>query len=117
MGKLRALMIVLAVVHLLSAAFIALLAVAWGGGTAAVRGLLIIGHPVAAVLLMVVAVSTRPIGNWLRRVTLTLLPALLVGDVLAALLLAQGVLVGSWFFGLVFVAIPVLGAVYIIETT
>lgn len=117
MHKLRVLMIVLAVVHVVLVGVVALLAVVTPGGATAVRILLIVSHPVAAVLLLVAVVSTEPVVGWLRGVTLTLLAVNLVGDVVAALVLAQGALAGSWFFGLGFVFVPVLCAVYVIETS
>lgn len=112
MKNLRVPMAILASLHLAFAGFVALTAGFADGGSIAERILLSLIHPLAAILLLVVVVSSKPITRRLRTITLTLLSVNIVGDIVAGVLIGQGVLKGDWALPLVFAVVPVIGIAY-----
>lgn len=113
MKNVRVPMIVLAALHLAFACFVALTASFADGGTITERILLSLVHPVAAILLLVVVVSSKPVTSWLRRITLALLSVNIAGDIVVGALIGQGVLRGDWFLPLLFAVVPLIGLAYI----
>lgn len=116
MKLLRAMMLILAVLHLAFAAMTGLVGAFADGGSITERVLVSLVHPAAAVLLVVLIVSSEPVKTWLRTLTLTLLVAGIAGDSLVAVLIGRGVIKGDWTLPLVFMIVPVLGIAYILTS-
>ena len=57
--------------------------------------------------------SSKPLTRGLRGVTLTLLLIGIVGDLVLAVLIGQGVVKGDWALPLVFAVVPVIGLAYV----
>ena len=110
----RIAMVILASLHLAWSALIALVANFADGGSAPERLLLSAVHPLAAVLLLYVVVSSERLSPLIWRTTVTMLSVSIVGDVLVSVLIAQGTLRGDWPLPLTFVVVPAIGLVYII---
>ena len=110
-------MIILAALHLAFALLVAATASFANGGTIPERILLSLVHPIAAILLLVVVVSSKPLTSRLKlkRITLTLLSVNIVGDIVIGGLIGQGVLKGDWFLPLVFAIVPLIGLAYLIK--
>ena len=114
MTGLRVVMVVLSVLHLGWSCLPALTAAFADGGSVPERLLLSVVHPVAALLLAYVLVSSAEPGLRLWRITMTMLPVSIGGDIVMAVLIGQGVLRGDWPLPLTFVVIPVICFPYII---
>ena len=110
----RIAMTILASLHLAWSALTALVANFADGGSAAERLLLSAVHPLAAVLLLYVAVSFERLSQLIRRITLAMLVVSIGGDILVAVLISQGTLRGDWPLPLTFTVVPVIGLVYMI---
>ena len=108
-------MVILASLHVGWSALIALVANFADGGSALERLLLSAVHPLAAVLLLYVLVSSERASLLIRRITLAMLLVSIGGDILVSVLIGQGVIRGDWELPLTFVVIPVIGLVYLIR--
>ena len=95
MTGLRVVMVVLSVLHLGWSCLIALTAAFADGGSVPERLLLSVVHPVAALLLAYVLVASAEPGLRLWRITMTMLPVSIGGDIVMAVLIGQGVLRGT----------------------
>lgn len=115
MKGLRVAMVVLASLHLGWSALIALVANFADGGSAPERLLLGAVHPLAAVLLLYVVVSSERISPIIRRTTVAMLSLSIAGDIVVAVLIGQGTLRGDWPLPLTFTVVPLIGLVYIIR--
>lgn len=115
MKALRVTMVILASLHLAWSALTALVANFADGGSAPERLLLSAVHPLAAVLLLYVAVSSERISPLIRRITLAMLLVSIAGDIVVAVLIGQGTLQGDWSLPLTFAVVPVIGLVYIVR--
>jgi len=112
---LRVAMVILASLHLGWSALIALGASFADGGSVPERLLLSAVHPLAAILLLYVVVSSERLSPLIRRTTVAMLSVSIVGDILAAVLIAQGTWRGDWPLPLTFTVVPVIGLVYMIR--
>lgn len=108
-------MAVLASLHLGWSALTALAANFADGGSAPERLLAGAVHPLAALLLLYLVVSSERPSLLIWRVTLALLSVSIVGDILVAILIGQGTIRGDWSLPLTFTVVPVIGLVYIIR--
>ncbi|MDE0370178.1 MAG: hypothetical protein OXI84_08595 [bacterium] len=115
MKGLRVAMAILASLHLGWSALIALGASFADGGSVPERLLLSAVHPLAAILLLYVVVSSERITPLIWRTTVALLSVGIVGDILAAVLIGQGTWRGDWPLPLTFTVVPVIGLVYIVR--
>ncbi|MDE0138596.1 MAG: hypothetical protein OXM57_08675 [bacterium] len=115
MKGLRVAMAILASLHLGWSALVALGASFADGGSVPERLLLSAVHPLAAILLLYVVVSSERITPLIWRTTVALLSVGIVGDILAAVLIGQGTLRGDWPLPLTFTVVPVIGLVYIVR--
>lgn len=106
-------MIVLASVHLGWSTLTALVAGFADGGSVPERLLAGVVHPVAALLLIYVVVSSEEPGLWPWRITMTMLPVSIGGDIAVAVLIAQGVIRGDWSLPLTFAVVPTIGLAYL----
>ncbi|MDE0268272.1 MAG: hypothetical protein OXI96_04440 [Acidimicrobiaceae bacterium] len=113
MKILRVLMTILVVPHLVFACLTALVGGFADGGTIPERILLSLVHPLAAVFLLVAVVSSKPLKKEMKWITLALLSVNILGDIVVAVLIGQGVIKGDWSLPLVFAIVPLIGAVYI----
>lgn len=104
-----------ALLHLGWSALIALVANFADGGSAPERLLLGAVHPLAAVLLLYVVVSSERISPIIRRTTVAMLSLSIAGDIVVAVLIGQGTLRGDWPLPLTFTVVPLIGLVYIIR--
>lgn len=111
----RIAMIILASAHLAWSALIALAASFADGGSIPERLLLSAVHPLAAILLLYVVVSSERLSPLIRRTTVAMLSVSIGGDILAAVLIGQGTWRGDWPLPLTFTVVPVIGLVYIIR--
>lgn len=109
MKILRVLMTILTVLHLIFACLIALVGSFADGGTIPELILLSLVHPLAAIFLLVAVISSKPLKKRLKWITLALLSVNILGDVLVATLIGQGVRP----FPLIFAVVPLIGVVYI----
>ena len=114
MKALRVVMIVLASAHLGWSTLTALVAGFADGGSIPERLLAGVVHPVAALLLVYAVVSSEEPGLWPWRITMTMLPVSIGGDIVIAVLIGQGVLRGDWSLPLTFAVVPAIGFVYLI---
>lgn len=114
MKSLRVPMIVLAVLHLAFAALTALVGAFADGGTIPERILVSLVHPVAAILLLVAVVPSKPVRRGLRVTTLALLLVAIAADIVLAVLIGQGAVKGDWSLPLVFAVVPVIGVAYLL---
>ena len=105
-------MIILAAIHLAFSGFTAMVGAFADAGTVPERILVSLIHPVAAILLLVAVSSSKPLTRGLRGTTLALLLIGIVGDLVLAVLIGQGVVKGDWALPLVFAVVPVLGLAY-----
>ena len=112
---LRVAMAILASLHLGWSALIALGASFADGGSIPERFLLSAVHPLAALLLVYVVVSSERITPLIWRTAVAMLPVSIGGDILAAILIGQGIWQGDWALPLTFVVVPVIGLIYIIR--
>ena len=108
-------MTILASLHLGWSALTALGASFADGGSGPERLLLSAVHPLAAVLLLYVVVSSEQLSPLIRRTTLAMLSLSIGGDILAAVLIGHGTLRGDWQLPLTFAVVPVIGLVYIVR--
>lgn len=115
MTVLRVVMAILASLHLGWSVLTALVASFADGGSAPERLLLSAVHPLAAVLLLYVVVSSERLSPLIRGATLAMLSVSIGGDILVAVLIGQGTLRGDWPLPLTFVVVPVIGLVYIVR--
>lgn len=113
MKHLRIPMIILASLHLAFAVLTAGVGMFADGGTIPERILLSLVHPVAAILLLVAVVAAKPLAKGLRASTLVLLLVGIVGDLVLAVLIGQGVVKGDWALPLVFAVVPLIGVAYL----
>ena len=95
MKALRVVMVVLASAHLGWSTLTALVAGFADGGSIPERLLAGVVHPVAALLLVYAVVSSEEPGLWPWRITMTMLPVSIGGDIVVAVLISQGVLRGG----------------------
>ena len=104
-------MLVLATVHAIFSALTALVGAFANGGDVWHRLLLVVLHPLGAagvlLLVLVPRLSTTKI-----LATVALLTANVIGDLLAAQLLATGAMRGDWELALAFSVVPAIGIVY-----
>jgi len=107
----RTITLVLAVLQVLFAAFTGMVGAFADGGSMWERLLLIAVHPVCAVALLVLTLLPRPSLAIAYAVA-----ALLVGNIVADLTLAQliavGTVKGDWWLPLMFSVIPAVGLAY-----
>lgn len=115
MTGLRIVMTILASLHLGWSALVALGASFADGGSVPERLLLSAVHPLAAILLLYVVVSSERLSPLIRRTTVAMLSVSIIGDILAAVLISQGTWRGDWPLPLTFTVVPVIGLVYIIR--
>ena len=108
-------MVVLASLHLGWSTLTALVASFADGGSVPERLLAGVVHPVAALLLLYVVVSAEAPVFWPWRITMTMLPVSIGGDIITAALIGQGLLRGDWSLPLTFAVVPALGLVYILR--
>ena len=111
MDSLRIPVLVLATVHAIFSALTALVGAFANGGDVWQRLLLVVLHPLGAagvlLLVLVPRLSTTKI-----LATVALLTANVIGDLLAAQLLATGAMRGDWELALAFSVVPAIGIVY-----
>ena len=111
MDSLRIPVLVLATVHAIFSALTALVGAFANGGDVWLRLLLVVVHPLGAagvlLLVLVPRLSTTKI-----LATVALLTANVIGDLLAAQLLATGAMRGDWELALAFSVVPAIGIVY-----
>ena len=111
MDSLRIPVLVLATVHAIFSALTALVGAFANGGDVWQRLLLVVVHPLGAagvlLLVLVPRLSTTKI-----LATVALLTANVIGDLLAAQLLATGAMRGDWELALAFSVVPAIGIVY-----
>ena len=111
MDSFRIPVLVLATLHAVFSAFTAMVGAFANGGDVWQRLLLVVLHPLGAagVLLLVLAprLSTTKI-----LATVALLTANVIGDLLAARLIATGVVRGDWELAVAFSVVPAIGIVY-----
>ncbi len=111
MDSLRIPVLVLATVHAIFSALTALVGAFANGGDVWHRLLLVVLHPLGAagvlLLVLVPRLSTTKI-----LATVALLTANVIGDLLAAQLLATGAMRGDWELALAFSVVPAIGIVY-----
>ena len=112
MKFIRPLMTVLAVVHLVLAAVVALVGL-FADGSWGERIPTVIVHPIAAVLLVVVVTRSGTVSKRLRDAALTMLAANVAVDILLAVLIADGTVRGDWYLPLLFAVVPAAGAAYV----
>ena len=79
--KMRVPMVILAALNLAFAGLTALVGTFADGGTIPERILVSLVHPAAAILLLVVVVSSKPLTNRLKKITLALLAISIVSDI------------------------------------
>ena len=124
MTVLRVLMTVLTGFHLVFACLIGVVANFADGGSIPERIFAGLIQPVAAILLFVVIVlsffkpldstaSVLLLARSLKISALVLLSVQIVGGIALSVLISQEVIRGDWFLPLIFVAVPIIGAVYI----
>ena len=114
MKGLRVAMVILASLHLAWSGLIALVASFADGGSVPERLLLSAVHPLAAILLLYVVVSSERLSPLIWRTTVAILSVGIVGDILVAVLIGQGTLRGDWPLPLTCTVVPAIGLVYII---
>ena len=111
MDSLRIPVLVLATLHAIFSALTALVGAFANGGDVWQRLLLVVVHPLGAagvlLLVLVPRLSTTKI-----LATVALLTANVIGDLLAAQLLATGAMRGDWELALAFSVVPAIGIVY-----
>ena len=111
MDSLRIPVLVLATLHAIFSALTALVGAFANGGDVWQRLLLVVLHPLGAagvlLLVLVPRLSTTKI-----LATVALLTANVIGDLLAAQLLATGAMRGDWELALAFSVVPAIGIVY-----
>ena len=112
MKFLRVAMFVLAFIHLAFTGLTALVGSFADGGTILDRVLVVVIHPVAAILLVVVLLS-RQVSDRLLKTTLAVLLVAIVADILQAVLIGTGVTRGDWFLPLIFAIVPAMGVAYL----
>lgn len=111
----RIAMTILASLHLAWSVLIALVANFADGGSVPERLLLGAVHPLAAVLLLYVVVSSERLSPLIRRIALAMLLVSIAGDIVVAVLISQGTLRGDWPLPLTFAVVPAIGLVYIVR--
>lgn len=115
MTGLRIVMTILASLHLGWSALVALGASFADGGSIPERLLLSAVHPLAAILLLYVVVSSERITPLIWRTAVAMLSVSIGGDILAAILIGQGTWRGDWPLPLTFTVVPAIGLVYIVR--
>ena len=111
----RIAMTILASLHLAWSVLIALVANFADGGSVPERLLLGAVHPLAAVLLLYVVVSSERLSPLIRRIALAMLLVSIAGDIVVAVLISQGTLRGDWSLPLTFAVVPLIGLLYIVR--
>ena len=111
MTVLRIAMLVLAIIHALFVAFTAAAGSFADGGDLWSRLLLIVVHPIGAVLLLLLALRPRLPTAALLVIGLFLLFNI-AADLYLARLIAQGQVKGDWQLPLVFAIVPAVGILY-----
>ena len=112
MKTLRVIMIALAIVQMVLTGFTALVGGFADGGGVWERVLLMVVHPVAAIALLAMVLTSRTAAKWLTRVTVVLLLVSIAGDVAAYVAISQGAIKGDKSLAFIFAIIPVIGVVY-----
>lgn len=112
MKFIRPLMTVLAVVHLMLAAVVALVGL-FADGSWWERIPTVIVHPIAAVLLVVVVTRSGTVSKRLRDLALTMLAVNVAVDIIWAVLIAAGAIPGDWYLPLLFAVVPAAGSAYV----
>ena len=111
MTAFRTITLVLAVLQVLFTAFTGMVGAFADGGDVWSRLLLIVVHPLCAVALLVLTLLPRPAPAIAYTVA-----GLLVGNIVADLVLAQliavGTVKGDWWLPLIFSVIPAVGLAY-----
>ena len=113
MTAFRRVVLVLAVVQIVIAAFLALVGAFADGGTIWERLLLVVLHPLAALSLLFLVSSPRAAASVTAAVALVL-TATVVADVALSWIIAQGTLKGDWELPLVLAVLPAIGLVYVV---
>ncbi|MCY4530133.1 MAG: hypothetical protein OXD46_14010 [Chloroflexi bacterium] len=107
----RTITLVLAVLQVLFTAFTGMVGAFADGGDLWSRLLLIVVHPLCAVALLVLAVLPRPASAMAYAVA-ALLVGNIVADVTLAQLIAVGAVKGDWWLPLLFSVVPAVGLAY-----
>ena len=107
----RTITLVLAVLQVLFTAFTGMVGAFADGGDLWSRLLLIVVHPLCAVALLVLAVLPRPASAMAYAVA-ALLVGNIVADVTLAQLIAVGTVKGDWWLPLIFSVVPAVGLAY-----
>ncbi len=107
----RTITLVLAVLQVLFTAFTGMVGAFADGGDLWSRLLLIVVHPLCAVALLVLAVLPRPASAMAYAVA-ALLVGNIVADVTLAQLIAVGTVKGDWWLPLLFSVVPAVGLAY-----
>ena len=113
MTAFRRVVLVLTVVQMVIAAFLALVGAFADGGTIWERLLLVVLHPLAALSLLFLVSSPRAAAPVTAAVALVL-TATVVADVALSWIIAQGTLKGDWELPLVLAVLPAIGLVYVV---
>ena len=111
MTTFRVITLVLAVLQVLFTAFTGMVGAFADGGDVWSRLLLIVVHPLCAVALLVLAVLPRPPAAMAYTIA-ALLVGNIVADVTLAQLIAVGTVKGDWWLALTFSVIPAVGLAY-----
>ena len=113
MTTFRVITLVLAVLQVLFTAFTGMVGAFADGGDVWSRLLLIVVHPLCAVALLVLAVLPRPPAAMAYTIA-ALLVGNIVADVTLAQLIAVGTVKGDWWLPLLFSVIPAVGLAYVL---
>ena len=112
MKTLRVVMIVLAIVQMVLAGFTALVGGFADGGSLWERALIMVVHPVAALALLAMVLTSPLAPKWLTHVAVILLLVSIPGDVAAYVAISEGNIKGDKSLAFSFAIIPVIGVVY-----
>jgi hypothetical protein len=111
MKILRIVALVLAIIHLLPVGLTAVVGGFADGGDLWSRLTLMLLHPAAAIILIVIAAIPTPRRNLLL-VGSALLALNIVADVTLSLMISTGIMKGDWELPLIFVPVPLIGLIY-----
>ena len=112
MKTLRVIMIALAIVQMVLTGFTALVGGFADGGSVWERALLMVVHPVAAIALLAMVLTSRTAAKWLTYVAVILLLVNIAGDVAVYVAISEGAIKGDKSLAFIFAIIPVIGVVY-----